>query len=311
MYLENATELENLSPRRIASLLYERSTLKLPYPFLQFYEDAFRKGEYPEIPETVPVLAQAWVARDWPRTVAENINRCLCNLARKSWRPGYPVHLKDSDTPIFFTEEPLEQTFIQDAMCEYGWIKRIDHPSESRPSLEYKLLVTPEGWARYEELTAGKASPENPAFVAMWFGDKDRKTEMDDLYEEAIKPAINDAGYRARKSNSEEHNNYIMDQILGYIRMAPFVVAELTSHNSGVYYEAGFAAGLGTPVIPCCPTDESKNVHFDIQQVNQIRWSTKDNLKRQLTARILGSIGRGPHNLETLDNREAASPAHG
>lgn len=33
------------------------------------------------------------------------------------------------------------------------------------------------------------------------------------------------------------------------IRKARFVVAELSHHNNGAYWEAGFARGLGKPVI--------------------------------------------------------------
>ena len=296
--LEDRAALEKLSPRRLASLLYERSTLKLPDPFLQFDEEAFRQGKYDEIPDAVPILGQAWVARDWPGTVSEQLDRSLCNLARHSSRPGDLIDLGKSDLCIFFTHQPVEWQYVRDALCQYGWVKLVEDKSETPYMPEVVLRVTPKGWARFEELTAGKASAENPAFVAMWFGGKDRKCEMLALYEHGIAPAVNDAGYRVRRANSEEHNNYIMDQTLGDIRMAPFVIAELTSHNLGVYYEAGFAAGLGIPVIPCCPEAEKDKVHFDIAQVNQIRWSTPEDLRRQLTARILGSIGRGPLHQE-------------
>ena len=36
------------------------------------------------------------------------------------------------------------------------------------------------------------------------------------------------------------------------IRRARFLLAELTGDNSGVYWEAGYATGLGRPVFYTC-----------------------------------------------------------
>ena len=64
---------------------------------------------------------------------------------------------------------------------------------------------------------------------------------------------IEDAGYEAVRIDEKEHTNKIDDEIIAEIRRSRFVVADFTQGKDGarggVYYEAGFAHGLGIEVI--------------------------------------------------------------
>jgi nucleoside 2-deoxyribosyltransferase len=42
-----------------------------------------------------------------------------------------------------------------------------------------------------------------------------------------------------------EHNEQICDKIVAEIRTCQFLVADVTLQRAGVYFEAGFAMGLG------------------------------------------------------------------
>ena len=85
--------------------------------------------------------------------------------------------------------------------------------------------------------------------------------------------------------------------------------------RGGVYYEAGFAKGIGLEVIHLCKDDiESKaRLHFDVEQENTIFWKDKDieeinvrkmeeresnispiNLSEKLFDRIIRIFGFGP-----------------
>ncbi len=57
------------------------------------------------------------------------------------------------------------------------------------------------------------------------------------------------------------------------------MIAELTLENRGVYWEAGFAEGLGRPVIYTCKESESKDLktHFDTNHHLTVPWAA-DNL---------------------------------
>jgi hypothetical protein len=71
----------------------------------------------------------------------------------------------------------------------------------------------------------------------------------------AIEAAVTRAGYRPMRIDGHEYIGGIMDEIIARIRESRFVVADLTHNRGGVYYEAGFAFGLGIPVIPTCRND--------------------------------------------------------
>lgn len=71
------------------------------------------------------------------------------------------------------------------------------------------------------------------------------------------------------------------------------MVADFTGHRGGVYFESGFAQGLGIPVIWTCRKDHMKDLHFDIRQYNCIDWETAEELRARLGYRIKALIGEG------------------
>jgi hypothetical protein len=78
------------------------------------------------------------------------------------------------------------------------------------------------------------------------------------------------------------------------IRRSRFVVADYTQQKNGVYFEVGFALGLGLTVIPTCRADEVDQLHFDIRHLNTLAWTKPDDLALKLSQRIRGVIGAGP-----------------
>ncbi|MFZ4580841.1 MAG: hypothetical protein ACOYOB_20860, partial [Myxococcota bacterium] len=62
----------------------------------------------------------------------------------------------------------------------------------------------------------------------------------------------------------------------------------------GVYYEAGFAQGLGKPVIWTVREDCLRDVHFDTRQFNHICWTDPLDLRHKLMLRIQNTVGQGP-----------------
>ena len=128
----------------------------------------------------------------------------------------------------------------------------------------------------------------------MWFHDSTQKA-----WEEGIKRGIEDAGYEAVRIDQKEHTNKIDDEIIAEIRRSRFIVADFTQGKDGarggVYYEAGFAHGLGIEVIFTCRKDALGDVHFDTRQYNHIVWETPEELRRGLAARISAVIGDGPY----------------
>ena len=71
-------------------------------------------------------------------------------------------------------------------------------------------------------------------------------------------------------------------------------VADYTEQVNGLYFEAGFALGLGLLVIPTCRENQIGKLHFDIRHLNTLPWKTPEDLSANLTKRILAVVGAGP-----------------
>ena len=152
--------------------------------------------------------------------------------------------------------------------------------------------VSPKGLLYLE---GRRESVSSIGFCAMWFS-----PDVRPLWTEVIEPATRAAGYEPLRIDEKSHNGKIDDEIMASIRASRFVVSDFTGNRGGVYYEAGFAHGLGLPVIFMCREDALKDIHFDIRQYNCILW-TSDNLedaREQLKNRILATLGQGPKQVQ-------------
>jgi hypothetical protein len=151
-----------------------------------------------------------------------------------------------------------------------------------------KCAVTAKGLLAAEALGAGgSGSPQG--FVAMWFDGS-----MSDAWLSGFEPGIHAAGYQPRRIDKKDYVGGISDEIMAEIRRSRFVVADYTGHRNGVYFEAGFALGLGLTVIPTCRADEIDKLHFDIKHLNMLLWNTSGELADGLNRRIRAVIGAGP-----------------
>ena len=165
--------------------------------------------------------------------------------------------------------------------------------------------LTVEGYARLDKIRE-TGTDSSKAFVAMWFDDS-----MNDAWKQGFEPAICDAGYEPFRVDKKEHINRIDDEIIAEIRRARFVVADFTHGDNGarggVYYEAGFAHGLGIPVIFTCLDKVFGNIHFDTRQFNHIVWKHPEELRAMLRNRIAAVIGDGAGEVTPPPKKESDS----
>ncbi len=243
-------------------------------------------------------LQDIWAT--WPSTMSERLDRALINLGSMSRLPGTRLKLHDYDYPVFYAEDPNVMGYVVWQLVESGYILREPDPATltnrpgpltgMAPLKEMDIVVTAEGWNRIADLeraTAGQKPLQ--AFIAMWFS-----PEVQDALENGLLPGIQDAGYRGFRVDMKEHANKIDDEIIAEIRKCRFMVADFTGHRGGVYYEAGFAAGLGIPVIFTCRKDALEHLHFDVRQYNTIDWTSPEQLRQRLRNRIGAVIGPPP-----------------
>mgnify|MGYP002084402533 CR=1 FL=1 len=115
------------------------------------------------------------------------------------------------------------------------------------------------------------------------------KYECVDQIRQGTKAAIEATGNEAYYVDMDAHNGNISDKIAEEIRNCKFLVADFTCQNTGVYYEAGYAKGIGKTVIYTCRHDDFANVHFDIKQIQFIIWIDKTDLENKLKEQIIKS----------------------
>ena len=183
--------------------------------------------------------------------------------------------------------DKTEVAYITKYLYEKGWMEIAGHTIDGY----FSSIVTVEGYSRIAEQAVNTNSSQ--VFVAMWFNDSTA-----DAFEKGINPAIREAGYHPLRIDAKEHINRIDDEIIAEIRRSRFIVADFTQGTDGVrggvYYEAGFAHGLGLPVIFTCHKDSVADLHFDTNHYNHIVWEEPTDLRGKLKNRILAVIGEGP-----------------
>ena len=172
------------------------------------------------------------------------------------------------------------------------WMIRIGLPpwGESKALVsDFGFRLTFPGWERYEALKRGKIESRN-VLMAMEFGHDDLNAVVQDCF----KPAVEHAGFALRTINEGQGAGLIDDQLRVALRTSRFVVADITHRNNGAYWEAGFAEGLGRPVIYTCRDAEweERASHFDTNHLVTVIWKP-DNLVKaasDLTATIRATL---------------------
>lgn len=216
---------------------------------------------------------------NFPKSTYEMIERSLLNLAAQTAHPSDKITISTADSFLFFSKDTDGLFYILRQMSQMGWI--------NTPSvLPGPITIEVKGWQKVYELTRNLNKSLNQAFIAMWFDES-----MNDVYEKGIRPAVEKTQkIKCVRIDLLEHNNKICDQIIAEIKRSRYLIADFTGNRGGVYFEAGFAQGLGLPVIWIVDKQGLKDVHFDTRQYNYIVYESPEDLYKKLLNRIAATI---------------------
>lgn len=271
------------------------------------------KGETPfEImvtPTGRPIVNGHDFLDTYPDDFEEKIYRSLLNLY-KNFKPLQTFAFRNERSYLFFEKTANDAILVVKALQQLGYIE-IKWASVTQPSDQISLTL--DGWKaakKFNEQTANK----NTAFIAMWFD-----VNATGNYRTATKDAIRQAGYEPVIVDEVMHNDFIMDKIINQINEARFVIADFSCApetvdkdkikngvRGGVYYEAGYAKGLGLQVIHTCNknTFDQNRLHFDIQQKSTIIWeddngtikTNGNDYTEYLKEHIIATVGKGKNS---------------
>lgn len=224
----------------------------------------------------------------YPKNISEKIDMILLNLSKRLRYIGdfFNILNREKLYVDFFIDDSFESSsekqFIEliYTLKELGYLKN----SQSAAVKQNSYTLTAKAWDKiYDLQSKNKILPK--AFVAMWFDDCMHNAK------EKIKKAIEDSNYIPIIISDKQHNNQIVPEIFYEIKQSAFVVADLTGHRNGVYYEAGYAQALGKEVIMTCKEDDFENRHFDVAQISMIKWKNEEDLYKRLCKRIKSTVG--------------------
>ncbi|WKL57872.1 hypothetical protein Q1W73_02505 [Asticcacaulis sp. ZE23SCel15] len=147
--------------------------------------------------------------------------------------------------------------------------------------------LTIDGWSAFEAEQAGKIAG-NYGFMARQFNEPEFE-----LFLTGIKAGVlKHTNFDLREVDTFKEVGVIDNIMRQKIRESAFVVVDLTHGNRGAYWEAGYAEGLGKPVIYMCEhkafNTELSKPHFDTNHCSTIIWKYDNptHLIDELTATI-------------------------
>ncbi len=198
-------------------------------------------------------------------------------------------------TPDFYSKAGVvgrqQLNLVVRELEKNGFLYAVEIPdSADGPGSFEDLTLSFDGWERYEELRRGK-SDGGYGFVAMKFNDP----TLESLISDHVKPAIlEQLGISVIDLRDVARASIIDNLMREQIRGSAFVLADLTHDNSGAYWEAGYAEGLGKPVIYLCEQSkfDDTNTHFDTNHCMTVPWSVgeEDAFIERLVATIRRSL---------------------
>lgn len=215
----------------------------------------------------------------------EIIENVILHFGNKLESDGYgaSIHLDTKDiAEQIQCERPDDVQYVVEYLHDYNFIddKQGQMGSGRLIGLSYR------GWEYYRQLKLGQSSGEN-GFMAMKFC-----PESEEYFKKYIRPAVQAAGFDIRRITDNAKAGNIDNQMRDEIRLSKFVIADLTHDNNGAYWEAGFAEGIGKPVIYLCEKtkfeDPNSGTHFDTNHHTTIKLDFDDwkNAKKILTATL-------------------------
>ena len=102
----------------------------------------------------------------------------------------------------------------------------------------------------------------------------------------AIKDAASETGLSAKRIDDQISNEKITDRIVKAIEDADFVIADVTYGKPNVYWEAGYAHGLGKTPIYIAQKDTK--LEFDVKDFPTIFYENYSGLRESLVERFKG-----------------------
>lgn len=107
-------------------------------------------------------------------------------------------------------------------------------------------------------------------------GDENSETRKisDKVYKYIVMPVCSDVDITPERADQINQADVINNTIIEKLRTADIVIADITNHNPNVFYEVGYRAAIGKPIIYIKSSGEK--IPFDIANVRVFDYNVND-----------------------------------
>jgi len=234
-------------------------------------------------------LLERIIKEDWLPALPEQVNNLVRWLGDHR-RPGEEVDdlSPESFQTIIGAESIKGAVFVIRHLYGDGVIEGIVAEALGREFSVMDAKLTFHGWTRYDQLKRG-AIDSRKAFMAMEYGD----AELEAMFEK-FREAVKQTGFDLVRLDQSPRAGLIDDNLRVEILTSRFLISDLTHDNGGAYWEAGFAEGLGKPVIYTCKKTvfDKKPTHFDANHHLTVLWNPQliEQAVKELKATIRATL---------------------
>ena len=224
---------------------------------------------------SVNSIETAIKSANYPRDIIDKKNSVLLDV-NKSFE-----HFGQMRTIIWMYETSAYELYLHNEEEYKAYLDVLEEEELIKRYKDGSTKITLKGFIEIERLQRQGSTSRN-CFVAMSFKPDMKPTR------EAIRAAITSCGYNPILIDEEqiEDGKTINDAMIATMRRCKFLVADFTKQNQGVYFETGFMLGLGRPVIYLCEERDWESTHFDTNRFPHIKYSSLEELEKQLSDRI-------------------------
>ncbi|GIP38656.1 hypothetical protein J31TS4_19360 [Paenibacillus sp. J31TS4] len=208
-----------------------------------------------------------------PRTVEAKMDKLLSFLHRNAQGPGDEVQLDPMHASFNLTYSPNLQEFIY-ILEQLKTEKLINRVGAT-------LSLTEQGWEAAERLYEQEQRPGKLCYISMT-----EDSELLGPMKESVFPRLRDKGYEPLAPDQPAGEPGAARDMRREIGEADLLIADVTVPKPHLYFEAGYAEGLGIEVIYTVRQDAVWEQTFGIMQTEPLVWETADELADKLVVKL-------------------------
>ena len=129
------------------------------------------------------------------------------------------------------------------------------------------------------------------------------RKRADKVFKYIISPVCEESGFEAIRVDKVNQADSITQTIIDYITASELVIADITGHNPNAFYEMGYRASTGRPMIHL--KEKNEKIPFDIAGIRTFDYDLSDlDSVAEIKTRLIKTIGAMSFECEESTNLE-------